>query len=157
MGTHPPGRVKAEKKYLYTMPVVLRNILAVLIGWIAGSIINMTLIGVGHTVFPIEGFDPNDRDALVLAMKQFEARHFVFPFLAHALGTFAGALVAAVIAASHKRRMALLIGVLFLLGGSAMAYVLPAPAWFIALDLVLAYLPMAWLASRLVKQSAQVQ
>jgi hypothetical protein len=25
---------------------------------------------------------------------------------------------------------------------------IPAPAWFIALDLVVAYLPMAWLATR---------
>ena len=29
------------------------------------------------------------------------------------------------------------------------AAVVPAPAWFIALDLLLAYLPMAWLATRL--------
>ena len=44
-------------------------------------------------------------------------KNFVFPFLAHALGTLAGAFVAAKIAASHKMRFALAIGFLFLLGG----------------------------------------
>jgi hypothetical protein len=35
---------------------------------------------------------------------------------------------------------------------------IPAPAWFIALDLLAAYLPMAWLAARIgirVKTSGQ--
>lgn len=38
------------------------------------------------------------------------------------------------------------IGGGFLAGGVAAAFMIPAPAWFIALDLLLAYLPMAWLA-----------
>ena len=38
-------------------------------------------------------------------------------------------------------------------GGIAMAVTIPAPAWFIATDLALAYVPMAILGSRLaVKQ-----
>ena len=40
-------------------------------------------------------------------------------------------------------------GVVFLLGGIAASFMIPAPAWFIVLDLVVAYLPMAWLAGRL--------
>ena len=35
---------------------------------------------------------------------------------------------------------------LFLAGGIAASFMIPAPAWFIALDLLLAYIPMAWLA-----------
>jgi len=45
--------------------------------------------------------------------------------------------------------MAYAIGVLFLCGGIAASFMIAAPAWFIALDLVAAYLPMAWLAARL--------
>jgi hypothetical protein len=37
------------------------------------------------------------------------------------------------------------IGVVFLCGGVAASFMIPAPAWFIALDLLAAYLPMAWL------------
>ena len=44
-------------------------------------------------------------------MHLFEPKHFLFPFLAHALGTFAGAWLAAFIAASYKMRFALGIGI----------------------------------------------
>jgi hypothetical protein len=36
-----------------------------------------------------------------------------------------------------------------MLGGITNAFLLPAPIWFIALDIVLAYLPMAWLGGKL--------
>lgn len=38
-----------------------------------------------------------------------------------------------------------MIGAVFLCGGVAASFLIPAPAWFIALDLVAAYLLMAWL------------
>ena len=40
------------------------------------------------------------------------------------------------------------VGVLFLAGGIANVYMLPSPVWFSTLDLVMAYVPMAWLAHR---------
>lgn len=69
------------------------------------------------------------------------------PFLAHALGTFAGALIAYFLAASFKTQLSFGIGMLFLAGGIASCFMIPAPTWFMALDLVVAYLPMVWLAS----------
>jgi hypothetical protein len=42
-----------------------------------------------------------------------------------------------------------MIGVIFLCGGVAASFMIPAPAWFIALDLLAAYLPMAWLGIQL--------
>lgn len=69
-------------------------------------------------------------------MPLLEAKHFVFPFLAHALGTFAGAFLAATLAASHKMKFALGMGVVFLLGGITAVFLPPtAPLWFKALDL----------------------
>jgi hypothetical protein len=38
------------------------------------------------------------------------------------------------------------IGFVFLGAGIAACFMIPAPAWFMATDLLLAYLPMAWLA-----------
>ncbi|MGH8076766.1 MAG: hypothetical protein ACREPE_05505, partial [Lysobacter sp.] len=61
--------------------------------------------------------------------------------------TLAGALVAYLIAASYKAQFAYVIGAVFLCGGVAASFMIPAPTWFIALDLLIAYLPMAWLAS----------
>jgi hypothetical protein len=45
--------------------------------------------------------------------------------------------------------MALVIGLLFLLGGIASVFMLPSPVWFTAVDLILAYIPMAFLAGKL--------
>jgi cell division protein FtsX len=78
-----------------------------------------------------------------------QPKNFVFPFLAHALGTLVGALTAHLIAASHRSVFAYTIGVLNLVGGIAASFMIPAPTWFIAVDLLVAYLPMAWLASKL--------
>ncbi len=44
------------------------NILAIPVGWLGGSIVNMSLVNVGHSIFPIEGIDPKDFDALVEVM-----------------------------------------------------------------------------------------
>lgn len=79
----------------------------------------------------------------------FETRHFVFPFLAHAVGTLVGALTASLIGASVRLYLALIVGGLFLIGGIAAALMIPAPAWFIAADLLIAYIPMAWLGWKL--------
>ena len=75
------------------------------------------------------------------------------PFLAHALGTFVGALVAAIIAASRKMTFALVIGCVFLLGGIYMVTVLPAPMWLNVADLLLAYIPLAYLAGKLMARN----
>jgi hypothetical protein len=72
------------------------------------------------------------------------------PFLAHALGTFAGALFAALIAANHKMKFALGIGVFFLIGGIANICMLPSPLWFTALDLIGAYIPMGYIAGKII-------
>jgi ABC-type multidrug transport system permease subunit len=88
-------------------------------------------------------------DGLKAAMPLLEPKHFVAPFLAHALGTFVGALVGVRIAVSRRAMVASVIGILFLCGGIAASFMIPAPGWFIALDLLAAYLPMAWIALRL--------
>ena len=132
------------------MPNLLRNVLAVIAGIVIGSVVNMAVIAVSPSVIPPPaGVNVSDPESLSRSIHLFQPRHFAMPFLAHALGTLAGALAAFLIAATYKARFALVIGVLFLCGGVAASFMIPAPAWYIALDLVAAYLPMAWLASRI--------
>ena len=129
---------------------MLRNILAVIAGLVVGSVVNMALIAIGPMVIPPPaGADMTTMEGIQAAMPLFETQHFVFPFLAHALGTLAGALVACLIATRHKVIISFVIGVVFLLGGIAAAYMLPAPFWYEALDLIAAYIPMAWLGGKL--------
>lgn len=136
------------------MNPIFKNILAVISGWIGGSVINMGLIRTGHKLIPIEGIDPNDMDALAAVMPTLEFEYFVFPFLAHALGTLVGATIAGWIAASHKMKFSLAIGGLFLLGGIMVNYMLPGPTWFAATDILIAYIPMAWIGGKIVLKTS---
>jgi len=128
------------------MANLLRSVLAVVAGIVIGGLVNMALITVSPSLVPPPaGVDVNNAESLAHGIHLFEPRHFVMPFLAHAVGTFAGALAAYLIAARYKAPLAYLVGAVFLCGGIAASVMIPAPGWFIALDLVLAYLPMAWL------------
>ncbi len=128
------------------MPDLLRNVLAVIAGTVIGGVVNMAIITISPSLIPPPpGVDVTTAESLARAMHLFEPRHFVMPFLAHAIGTLVGALVACLIAATARAPLAYAIGAFFLLGGVAASFMIPAPAWFIALDLVVAYLPMAWL------------
>jgi len=129
------------------MPNLLRNALALLAGIAIGGGVNMALITLGPSLIPPPaGVDVNSAESLSRAMHLFEPRHFMMPFLAHAVGTLAGALAAYLIAAIYRAQLAYVIGAAFLCGGVAASFMIPAPAWFIALDLLAAYLPMAWLS-----------
>lgn len=129
---------------------MLRNMFGIVVGLIAGSVVNMAFVTISSSVIaPPPGADMTTVEGLTAAMPLLEPKHFLFPFLAHALGTLVASLVAVSLVASHKMRVAFGIGGLFLAGGVAASMMIPAPAWFIALDLLGAYLPMAWLGAKL--------
>jgi hypothetical protein len=132
------------------MKTILKNCLAVVVGLVLGSIVNIALVIAGsHVIPPPAGVDMSDAKSLAAGIHLLVPKHFFFPFLAHALGTLAGALVTHLAASTRRSALAYVIGALFLAGGIAAACMIPAPAWFIALDLLVAYLPMAWLGARL--------
>jgi hypothetical protein len=134
----------------------VRVLLAVLAGLVVGSAVNMGLIMFsGRIIPPPPGADVTTMEGLKASMHLFEARHFVVPFLAHALGTLAGAFVAGMLAPGKRAGPAYVVGGLFLLGGIANVVMLPAPAWFSAVDLLLAYLPAAWLGQALAATAAR--
>ncbi|MEE9230750.1 MAG: hypothetical protein V3U86_08590 [Acidobacteriota bacterium] len=127
------------------MKVIAKNVVALIVGILIGGIINMALIIVSPFVIPPpEGVDVTSAESLRSSIHLFEPRHFLFPFLAHALGALAGAIFAALMAATHRSRFALAVGVVFLFGGIANMFMIPAPIWFVVLDLVGAYIPMAY-------------
>ena len=133
---------------------VLRNIVAVVVGIFVGSLVNGGIIGLSGSVIPLpDGYDNTTIEGMKSTIHLLEAKHYLMPFLAHALGTFVGALLAAVIAASRKMTFALVIGCVFLLGGIYMVTVLPAPTWFNVADLLLAYIPLAYLAGKLMARN----
>lgn len=132
------------------MNPILRNILAVIAGVVVVMLVNGGIISLSASIIPPpEGMNVSDMESIRANAHLFEPKHFIMPFLAHALGSLIGAFVAAMIAASRKMTFALVIGIVHLLGGIAASFMIPAPAWFIALDLIVAYIPMAWLGGKL--------
>ena len=125
---------------------ILRNILAVVVGALIGGTVNMAIIIASPQIIPLpEGINPGDMQSLVDNIHLFKPINFLMPFLAHALGTLVGAILAGVIAASHKMYFSLAIGGFFLLGGVSMAMDVDAPLWYDIVDIVLAYIPMGYL------------
>lgn len=134
------------------MNKTVRNTLAVIAGAVVGSLVNMGIIMVsGSIIPPPEGVDNTTVEGLKAGIHLFQPKHFLFPFLAHALGTFVGALLTAFIATNRKLLFAMIIGVFFLAGGIGNVLMLPSPLWFTLVDLIGAYLPMAFLSAWIAK------
>ena len=132
------------------MPPILRNTLAVVTGFLAGSAVNMAIITVGMKVIPVpEGIDMTDMDKFAENVKLLKPANFIAPWLGHALGTLVGAFIVAKVAATHQMAFALGVSSLFLLGGIMMVSMYGGPMWFNMLDLIGAYLPMGFLGGML--------
>ena len=133
------------------MHPILRNVLAIVAGVLVGGIVNGAIVSISADVIPPpDGAILTTEEGLKAAMLIMEPKHFVMPWLAHAMGSLVGGMLAALIAATQKIRFALSIGLVFLLGGIYMVILLPSPWWFTLVDLVGAYLPMAFLGGRFV-------
>ena len=136
------------------MKAFLKNLGALFLGVVVGALVNSAIIWLQPYIVPLpEGYDPNDLEQIMVAMKSFHWTHFMMPLFAHALGTLSGAYVAARLAVSRPLVKALGIAVVFLFGGIQMVQLLPSPMWFNVIDLGLAYIPMGYLGYLLAKRS----
>lgn len=97
-----------------------------------------------------EGVDVKNIKSIADNISLYEPIHFLMPYLAHAIGTFVAAYFVSRFAVNHQFKLAILCGVLFLLGGIMAVKMIPnSPLWFNVLDLMTAYIPMAWIGSRI--------
>ena len=132
------------------MHPILKNFIAVVVGLLVGGCVNMGLILIsGSIIPPPEGANLTTMEGLIEAMPFMQPKHFIFPFLAHALGTLVGAFLTAKMAASYAWYLAIFIGLMFFIGGTVNVMSLPSPLWFNVLDLLGAYFPMALLGASL--------
>ena len=96
------------------MNSTLRNILSVIGALIIGGVINLGIIKLGTSIIPApEGVDPNDINSIKANVQLYSASHFLVPFLAHAIGTLAGAYAVSRLAVSRHKTLALIIGGVF--------------------------------------------
>ncbi|MFN3757045.1 MAG: hypothetical protein ACK4RM_08820 [Flavobacterium sp.] len=129
------------------MNPILRNALAVVVGWLIGSLVNSGVVMLNGTLIALpEGTDVSTMEGLRAAMPFFEPIHFLIPFLSHAIGTLVGAIIASRMASANGMTQAIIVGFLFFAGGIvANVIMFDGPLWFTLTDLLLAYFPMAYL------------
>jgi hypothetical protein len=126
----------------------LRNVLLCFAGILVGGALNGGIVNLGGQIFPLPG-GGDSLEGLVAAAPFMKPEHFLFPWLAHALGTGVAAFaIVHWVRATKPFYWGLSAGVVFLAGGIWMASMVPAPGWFLVADLGFAYLPMAWLGAR---------
>ena len=126
----------------------LKSGLAVLAGIFVGGIANFGIIILSSSIIPPpDGVDVSNIESIKANIHLYKPIHFLFPFLAHSLGTFSGAVLA--IKISKQTKIAYMVALVFLYGGISMVTQVPSPMWFTVLDLGLAYIPMAWLATKI--------
>ena len=128
------------------MKQILKNIVIVILGIIVGMIVNIGLIILGGTIFPpSENFEP-------MNAMNWDFKYFIFPFLAHSIGTLSGAIIVSKLSNKSSIILPLIVGLYFLMGGIYMITILPAPMWFVLLDVILGYIPMALLGWKLANE-----
>jgi hypothetical protein len=133
---------------------ILRNILAVVLGFVFSGLVNMAVLAVGHILLPPPpGFDDSSIAGVAATIHVLRPIDYAVPFLAHALGPLAGTFGAMFIAANRHKTIAAILGVLFLVGGIVANIMVPAPLWYRVVDIVFAYVPMAYLGWKLARRS----
>lgn len=98
------------------MKDILRSILAFLLAIVVAYLITTTIIIFGHEIIPVpEGMNTNDFESIKSNFHLFKTKHFIFPLLAHAVGTFISAFIVSHFAVNHKFKYAVGIGFFFTL------------------------------------------
>lgn len=124
----------------------IKNTSFVIIALFIGAFVNGKIIEISPSLIPPpQGADFTTEAGLKAAASLMQPKHFIMPFLAHALGTLVSAIV---LLFFFKERQSLfirslIVGGIFFLGGLSMVFMIPSPKWFILTDLGLAYFPMA--------------
>ena len=123
------------------------------------GVINAGLITyLGGMVDLPPGVDPNDVEDIKKNIHLYSTNALLVPLAAHAVGTMSGAFMAARLAVSRHMILAMAIGIFFLIMGIVMILSIPnTPTWFVWLDLLGAYLPMAFLGGLIGRRSARMR
>ena len=141
------------------MARTVREIVQGLARGIAGTVTGvlvaaLTISGVewlGHRLYPPPaGLKADDFEALAAHVATMPIGALLFVLLAWLLGVFVGGLLAALLAGRRPRLYAGVIAAVILLGAIANFAMIPHPAWFMALTVLV--LPLAGFAAAAARQ-----
>ncbi len=136
---------------------MIRNILSVVAGLFVGSVLNMALILLNaHVLFPMpEGMNMAEPEQMNAYIAGLPTIAFFVVLAAHLGQAFVGGWTAARLGASRPIVLAMIVGVLTLIGGIMNMLTIKGPSWMV-IELPL-YLVAAWLAGTIeVKRRAKI-
>jgi hypothetical protein len=126
------------------MNPILRNVLSVVAGLMAGVVVIMVVEGAGHTIYPPPpGLEPAE------LMKQIPTGALLMVELGAVLGSLTAGAVASKLGVAKWPWLSVIVGVVLTLAGVSTLVMLPHPMWFSVLS-TLTFVPMAMLGGRLV-------
>jgi hypothetical protein len=122
-----------------TFLFILKRTIVILLSIFIGAQLNGAFLTIGTNLIPPpEGCNLDSLEGLKAAGPFLEAKHYLFPFLAHAIGTLLSAVLITRFLKSNQLVFSMVAGILFLIAGISMVIMLPAtPIWFILVDLIL--------------------
>ena len=131
----------------------MKAFLLFMVSVLLGAVFNSMILNIGMEIIPPPtGYDMNNPNDLSKAMSVMETRHFLFPFLSHAIGTLVAVVIYTYFIKSKRKIAPILIASIFFSGGLYMVLILPAPLWFELLDLTLCFFPMAAIGYTITKR-----
>lgn len=116
---------------------MLRKILAVVLGLVVGSAVNMALIMVSMALYPLPDGATEVTDANDMALGA-----LLIVLAAHAGGSLASGLVCGFIAKRVWLAAGIGLGILWTCAGVSMLFAIPSPLWFAIADTA-SYIPAA--------------
>ncbi len=134
---------------------MFRNVIAVIIGIIAGMALNMGILQISYLAYPIpEGLDIKAPAQLQDYLDTLPATAFLVAMLAHLAQSFGGGWVAARLGSSRPMLLAMIVGMISLVGGAvtqvdlmSVRYIVGGGIFsFLAILSILLHLGAAWLA-----------
>lgn len=134
----------------------MKNVIAVVVGLIAGMAVNMALVLLNTAVLhpAPEGLDMMDPEAMNEYIATLPTSAFLVVLAAHLGQAFVGGWVAAKLGASRPILLAMIVGVFSLVGGVMnLMSLTESPTWmWIEVPL---YLVVAWFAGRMVEKGRE--
>jgi hypothetical protein len=114
----------------------MRKVLGVIAGFVVAVACMMTAEGINHRIYPIpNNINSRDTEAVRRLVATLPAGAFVLVLVGWLVGTLLGTFLAAKI--GRSRVPAYVVGALLLCGGIANIVMLPQPAWFDAVALLI--------------------
>lgn len=120
------------------MKILLRNILAALVGALAGGVLIMLVQQINLKLYPPpEGLDPMNREAFAEFVRGLPVGAFLVILLSYLIGVTGGTWIAARLSANCHWRQGIIVGVLFFIGSIMNLLTLPHPVWFWIANLII--------------------